>query len=104
MSEPDSEPDKKRPLTARAKHFFGNGNTLKTVLAVVAALVTIGLIPKISDLYTKTEAVQLEERVSATEATTQRMLGKLETIEKILIERLPAPAPEAPGKPKKKGK
>jgi hypothetical protein len=90
-----------RPLTSRAKHALGNGNTLRTValvLGLLATAIAIGILPKVSDIYTRAEAKdhaakservheRLDERVTATE----RAVTKLETIEKLLTERLPPP-------------
>ncbi len=96
-TEPDSEPSKRRGL----RHVFGNGNTLKSVsalLALVAALIAIGIIPKLSEIYTRAEAKEhaLEERrerekLDARVTATEKAVTKLETIEGLLRERLPAP-------------
>jgi len=87
-----------RPVTERARSAPGNGNTLKTVtavLALLAVLVGIGVLPRLNDLYTKTEAQavleKLDDRVTATEALGNQLVGKLDAIQQILLERLPAP-------------
>ncbi len=96
-----SEPEKGRPLSTRAKHAIGNGNTMRTialVLGVIATAIAIGILPKVSDIYTRAEAKEhaakserVHERLDDRVTATERAVTKLETIEKILTERLPPP-------------
>ena len=98
-TEPDSEPAMRRPLSQRAKHTLGNGNTLRTValvLGVIATAIGIGVLPKVSDIYTKAEAKEhaaqstvVHEKLDARVTATERAVTKLETIEQLLRERLP---------------
>lgn len=100
-TEPDSEPEKRRPLTSRAKHAIGNGNTMRTialVLGVIATAIAIGILPKVSDIYTRAEAKEhsakserVHERLDERVTQTERAVIKLEAIEKLLRDRLPPP-------------